>query len=133
MSVNSRMRNADDDDVPVTWDDQRAINRFGRLNNLFHEVEDRLKEIEGELQKLEDGNDELILADDDDLIMYSFGEIFFSLPKSETEELMERSAQTLKNEQQALQAKMNDIQEETKQLKVKLYAKFGKNIYLEEE
>ncbi|KAJ0964774.1 hypothetical protein J5N97_025912 [Dioscorea zingiberensis] len=27
----------------VTWEDQQNINKFGRLNNRFHELEDEIK------------------------------------------------------------------------------------------
>lgn len=27
----------------MTWDDQQNINKFGRLNNKFHELEDEIK------------------------------------------------------------------------------------------
>lgn len=30
-------------DTEVTWEDQQNINKFGRLNNRFHELEDEIK------------------------------------------------------------------------------------------
>ena len=30
-------------DTEVTWEDQQNINKFGRLNNRLHEVEDEVK------------------------------------------------------------------------------------------
>lgn len=30
-------------ETEVTWEDQQNINKFGRLNNRFHELEDEIK------------------------------------------------------------------------------------------
>lgn len=30
-------------EVEVTWEDQQNINKFGRLNNRYHELEDEIK------------------------------------------------------------------------------------------
>ncbi|XLR37969.1 hypothetical protein S83_022629, partial [Arachis hypogaea] len=30
-------------DTEVTWEDEQNINKFGRLNNRFHELEDEIK------------------------------------------------------------------------------------------
>lgn len=30
-------------DMEVTWEDQQNINKFNRLNNRFHELEDEIK------------------------------------------------------------------------------------------
>lgn len=30
-------------DMEVTWEDQQNINKFGRLNNRLHELEDEIK------------------------------------------------------------------------------------------
>jgi hypothetical protein len=33
----------DGKETEVTWEDQQNINKFGRLNNKFHELEDEIK------------------------------------------------------------------------------------------
>ena len=30
-------------ETEVTWEDQQNINKFGRLNNRFHELQDEIK------------------------------------------------------------------------------------------
>ncbi|XP_020086636.1 uncharacterized protein LOC109709015 isoform X2 [Ananas comosus] len=37
------MQQGDGSEAQVTWEDQQNINRFGRLNNRFHELEDEIK------------------------------------------------------------------------------------------
>ncbi|KAK1407228.1 hypothetical protein QVD17_00082 [Tagetes erecta] len=37
------MQQAGGSETEVTWEDQQNINKFGRLNNWFHELEDEVK------------------------------------------------------------------------------------------
>ena len=55
-----------DDDVEVRREDQKAINTFGRLNGRLHELEEELKEKNSAHELLDDAQNELILADDDE-------------------------------------------------------------------
>ncbi|XLS64767.1 hypothetical protein HN51_024741, partial [Arachis hypogaea] len=47
LSTTSRFVNAlqqgRGSDTEVTWEDEQNINKFGRLNNRFHELEDEIK------------------------------------------------------------------------------------------
>lgn len=56
----------DDNDVEVRLEDQQRINTFGRLNGRMHELEDDLKKLSSEHELLDDAQNELILADDDE-------------------------------------------------------------------
>lgn len=47
-------------------EDQKAINTFGRLNGRLHELEEELKEKNSAHELLDDAQNELILADDDE-------------------------------------------------------------------
>lgn len=53
------------------------------------------------------------------------------LPLPEVQELLSTSSQKLDEEVSALDEKLSEIREEMQQLKVHLYARFGKTINLE--
>nr|CAD1828028.1 unnamed protein product [Ananas comosus var. bracteatus] len=46
------MQQGDGSEAQVTWEDQQNINRFGRLNNRFHELEDEIKLAKATLDSL---------------------------------------------------------------------------------
>ena len=64
---------------------------------------------------------------------FNFGECFFALPKDEAESLIEEKLTAMRAKNDNLQMTLESTDDEMKNLKVRLYAKFGDNIYLEEE
>ena len=56
------------DDVEVRWEDQQKINTFGRLNTRSHDLEDDIRDKQSRSELLDDASNEIILADDDELI-----------------------------------------------------------------
>ena len=78
-----------EDDVEVRLEDQNAINAFGRLTSRMHDLEDELKEKRSQHELLDDASNEIILADDDEPIRYSFGECHFEVTKDGADELLE--------------------------------------------
>ncbi len=54
-----------------------------------------------------------------------------SLPLSEVQELLETNSKRLEEEIESLDAKIEKIREEKTDLKVELYARFGRSINLE--
>ncbi|GLJ08450.1 hypothetical protein SUGI_0089040 [Cryptomeria japonica] len=71
-------------DTEVTWEDQQNINKFGRLNNRFHELEDEIKAKKEMTENLEDASNELILADEE-IVRFQLGEVFSHMPKDDVE------------------------------------------------
>uniref|UniRef100_A0A2I3T1A5 Prefoldin subunit 4 n=2 Tax=Pan TaxID=9596 RepID=A0A2I3T1A5_PANTR len=66
-----------------------------------------------------------MLADDDCLMIpYQIGDVFISHSQEETQEMLEEEIDTLKS-------RVESIQRVSADLKVQLYAKFGRNINLE--
>ena len=59
------------------------------------------------------------------------GDSFYSLPSSKVQELLSSSNEKLDQEVSDLEGKIGEIREEMQQLKVQLYARFGKSINLE--
>ena len=59
------------------------------------------------------------------------GDSFYSLPSSKVQELLSSLNEKVDQEASDLQGKIGEIREEMQQLKVQLYARFGKSINLE--
>ncbi|KVF94866.1 Prefoldin [Cynara cardunculus var. scolymus] len=115
-------------ETEVTWEDQQNINKFGRLNNRYHELEDEIRIA----KNFEDASNELILTDEE-VVRFQIGEVFAHVPKDEVEMRIEQMTETttkhlekLKDEKDAVVAQMAD-------LKKVLYAKFKDSINLEED
>lgn len=82
-------------------------------------------------EDLEELSNELELADDDDKIPYKIGDSFVSLPLSEVQEMLASSTEKIDESVSAVEGKLSTVREEMEQLKVELYARFGKSINLE--
>jgi prefoldin subunit 4 len=62
---------------------------------------------------------------------YKIGDAFFHIPLPQAQELLGISTAKLEEEIEALEDKLGSIRGEMTQLKVELYARFGKTINLE--
>ena len=62
---------------------------------------------------------------------YKIGDSFLSLPVSEIQTLLEESTTSIDEEVAALEKNLDGLRGEMDQLKVALYARFGKSINLE--
>ncbi|KAH6620789.1 Prefoldin subunit-domain-containing protein [Chaetomium sp. MPI-SDFR-AT-0129] len=119
------------DEVEVRREDQDKINKFSRLHQRELLIEDELKTKNKEKEELDDITTELELADEDETVPYKIGDSFFHLPLEQAQELLGKSTTKLEEEIEELEEKKGTIQEEMTQLKVELYARFGKTINLE--
>ncbi|KAK6592015.1 prefoldin subunit [Botrytis cinerea] len=120
------------DEVEVRREDQDKINRFSRLHQREIGLEDELKSKHvkrkgGPRRRI----GELELADEDDMIPYKIGDSFISLPLPEVQELLTKSTENIEEEVILVEEKLSTIREEMTQLKVELYARFGRSINLE--
>ncbi|KAI6711466.1 hypothetical protein B2J93_4346 [Marssonina coronariae] len=88
-------------------------------------------EVEKEKEDLDDVSNELELADEDDKIPYKIGDSFISLPLPEVQDMLATSTGRIEEDVSALETKLGETQEEMAQLKIELYARFGKSINLE--
>ena len=121
-----------EDDVEVRLEDQNAINAFGRLNGRMHDLEDELKEKRSQHELLDDESNEIILADDDEPIRYSFGECYFEVTKDGADELLESQKDRVEAEIKGVEGELATIKDTLAGLKKQLYSRFGGNINLEE-
>ncbi|KAI9051393.1 hypothetical protein LZ554_004440 [Drepanopeziza brunnea f. sp. 'monogermtubi'] len=119
------------DEVEVRREDQDKINKFSRLHQREIALEDELKSKHKEKEDLDDISNELELADEDDKIPYKIGDSFISLPLPEVQDMLAMSTSRIEEDVSALEEKLGTTQEEMSQLKVELYARFGKSINLE--
>ncbi len=116
--------------VDVTWEDQRSICTFGRLHRHSQHVNDDIKKLMEDMEKLNDAADEIIIADD---VMFVFGESFVRMDCDAVGERIETRKGQLTHELEVLKAEKAQLEAVMGKLKAQLYAKFGSQIYLESE
>ncbi|TWU78893.1 hypothetical protein ED733_007792 [Metarhizium rileyi] len=120
-----------DDEVQVRREDQDKINKFSRLHQRELAMEEVLKSKNKEKEELDDLSTELELADEDDKIQYKIGDAFFHISLEQAQEMLESATTRIEEETSQLEDKISLVREEMQQLKVELYARFGKQINLE--
>ncbi|WWC94587.1 hypothetical protein V866_001434 [Kwoniella sp. B9012] len=120
------------DGVEVAWEDQQRINTFSKLNNRLTDIQDLLKQKNEEKEYYDDLSMELELADSDsEPILYKLGDSFFHLSLRNARKQLKSDLKRYESEIEGLESKKNDCELGMKDLKVQLYAKFGKQINLE--
>lgn len=122
---------AGSDEIEVRREDQDKINKFSRLHQREIGLEDELKVKHKEKEDLDDISSELELADEDDKIPYRIGDSFISLPLPEVQEMLSANTTKIEEEVSVLEGKLATVREEMSELKVELYARFGRSINLE--
>ncbi|KAI5889276.1 Prefoldin subunit-domain-containing protein [Schizophyllum commune] len=116
----------------VTWEDQQRINSFSKLNTRVRDLNEKLKELKVEKEALEDLSTELELADEDEPVLYKVGETFLHLPLPRAQKRLARDQADVEKRLAAAADSVDDCERQMKELKVVLYAKFGKAINLDE-
>ncbi|KAA8651575.1 hypothetical protein EYZ11_010527 [Aspergillus tanneri] len=119
------------EDNEVRREDQEKINRFSRLHQRESVLEEQLKAKQKDKEDLEEVSTELELADEDELVPYKIGDSFFQLPLEEAQTLLATSTEQIDSEVSSLEDNLGDLRDEMQQLKVALYARFGRSINLE--
>lgn len=112
----------------MTFADQQNINQFSRLNQRLGDLEYDLSQLESSQEALNEINDELMLLDEDQPILYKLGDGFISMLKDQAEERLEIDVKEVEDEIKELRAKKEQCEKEMEELKIPLYAKFGDNI-----
>lgn len=62
---------------------------------------------------------------------YKIGDAFFHIPLEQAQEMLEAATTKIDEETSELEDKMESVREQMTQLKIDLYARFGKQINLE--
>jgi len=121
-----------DDAAEVTWDDQQRINTFSKLNNRIRIIEEKLTDLKQEKEALDDLSTELELTDEDELVLYKVGETFVNMPQARALKRLEKDQAIVDAKVSVLAVQADDCETQMKELKVKLYSKFGNAINLDE-
>ncbi|KAJ6625828.1 Prefoldin subunit-domain-containing protein [Mycena sp. CBHHK59/15] len=121
-----------DDAAEVTWEDQQRINSFSKLNTRMRNIEAKLQELRQEKEALDDLSTELELADEDEPVLYKVGEAFLHMPLPRALKRLEKDQSTIEAQVSALSSSVENCEKEMKELKVTLYAKFGRAINLDD-
>jgi len=119
------------DGIEVAWEDQQRINTFSKLNNRLSDIQDQLKVKQEEKDYYDDLSTELELADDDQPVLYKLGEAFFQLSLPAAKKQLRSDMKRYDSEIEGLRGRAEECEKGMKELKVLLYAKFGKQINLE--
>ncbi|KAL7157808.1 hypothetical protein ABFS83_02G101700 [Erythranthe nasuta] len=119
-------------ETEVTWEDQQNINKFGRLNNRLHDLDDEIKTAKETNENLEDASNELILTDEE-IVRFQIGEVFAHVPKDEVESRIEELQKVTSKNLEKLEEEKEAIVAQMAALKKILYAKFKDSINLEED
>ncbi|KDN67371.1 putative prefoldin subunit [Colletotrichum sublineola] len=141
------------DEVEVRREDQDKINKFSRLHQRELLIEEELKNknvrripllgqktvsnrrgaMQKEKEELDDLSTELELAEEDEAVpdRYKIGDAYFHVPQPQAIEMLEQASAKIEEDVEGLESKLETIKEEMTQLKVELYARFGKSINLE--
>ncbi|KAL2511751.1 putative prefoldin subunit 4 [Abeliophyllum distichum] len=119
-------------EMEVTWEDQQNINKFGRLNNRLHELEDEIKIAKETNENFEDASNELILTDEE-IVRFQIGEVFAHVPKDEVENRIEQMKEVTEKNLEKLIEEKESILSQMAELKKILYGKFKDSINLEED
>ncbi|KAL3624611.1 Prefoldin subunit 4 [Castilleja foliolosa] len=119
-------------ETEVTWEDQQNINKFGRLNNRLHELEDEIKIAKETNESLEDASNELILTDEE-TVRFQIGEVFAHVPRDEVESRIEQMQEATSKNLEKLEEEKETIVAQMANLKKILYGKFKDSINLEED
>ncbi|KAJ6521912.1 Prefoldin subunit-domain-containing protein [Mycena vulgaris] len=121
-----------DDAAEVTWEDQQRINSFSKLNTRVRNLEERLQDLKQEKEALDDLATELELADEDEPVLYKVGEAFLHMPLPRALKRLEKDQSVIDAEVSTLSGSVEQCEKEMKELKVTLYAKFGRAINLDD-
>eukprot|EP00128_Syssomonas_multiformis_P011515 Colp12_sorted_trinity150504_noHs@15295 len=119
-------------EADVTWEDQKKINLFGKYNGRLSELKDELKLKLKERDDLKDAADEIMLADDDGVsVKYRVGELLVDSSQDEATEYVEAAQARNNSEISTIESEIKKIQGMLGEVKVQLYAKFGRSINLD--
>ena len=119
--------------IDVRREDQIRINRFSTLNRRVMELKEDALERDQALQDVSDAADELLIGDDDsETVKFLFGDAYIEVPRDDADGLLEAKTVVLEASKGADDDEIDGIKTEMAALKVELYARFGKQINLED-
>lgn len=118
----------EENDTTVSWADQKAINEFSRLDVVLADARAMLAQQRDDKEALDDLVMEIELVDEDDKVPYLVGSTFVHLSQDAALERAQADAQRVEKRIEELETEADDAESAMKDLKVKLYARFGTSI-----
>ncbi|CAK7273588.1 hypothetical protein SEPCBS57363_005726 [Sporothrix epigloea] len=118
-------------EVEVRREDQEKINKFSRLHQRELNLEEQLQILNKEKEELEDISTELELVDEDDKVPYKIGDAFLQVKATKALRMVEASSSKMEKKIGSLEDSLSSVRDDMTQLKVDLYARFGRSINLE--
>jgi prefoldin subunit 4 len=116
--------------IDVTWEDQRNICTFGRIHSRYTMLLEQIARKKTDVDNLNDACDEVMIADDVKIV---YGESFINANSDDASTVLEAKKAQAQADLQELLAEKDHLDASMKNLKAQLYAKFGSQIYLENE
>lgn len=87
--------------------------------------------VQKDKEDLEEVSTELELVDEDEKVPYKIGDAFVALPVAEVQELLSQSSSRIDEEVTRIEESLSGVRDDMEQLKLDLYARFGRSINLE--
>jgi prefoldin subunit 4 len=116
--------------VDVTREDQARICTFGRMHTRHQQLSGMLAAKKKNLADISDASDEVYISDATSFVL---GEAFVQVDAAEAEEMLTARKAREAADMARYEAEFTKLEAAMKDLKAKLYAKFGSQIYLESE
>ncbi|TFY55490.1 hypothetical protein EVJ58_g8219 [Rhodofomes roseus] len=102
------------------------------MNTRLRGIEAQMEELKQDKEALDDLAMELELSDEDQPVLYKVGEAFLHLPHRRAMKQLERDQAQVDKQFSTLTNRAEECEKTMKELKVVLYAKFGRAINLDE-
>ncbi|XBW35192.1 hypothetical protein QEN19_000755 [Hanseniaspora menglaensis] len=132
MSSVSMLPEGQSNDIEVSMQDQDRINEFSKLILRQDKHKAVLTSLQDEKEYIDELSLELELMDEDEKLSYNLGDSsFIKLKVSKIIKLLEDDLEEINKKEDELAKEIDDIEVVLKELKQKLYAKFGNNINME--
>ncbi|CCW70896.1 unnamed protein product [Phytomonas sp. Hart1] len=120
----------DEISIDVAWEDQQRICTFSRLHRRIQHLQTRLKLLTDDIEKFEDASTEVMICDS---VKYVLGESFVDMDPDRASDLLQEEKTTLEKDKEGAEEELKELQSALGELKAQLYAKFGTQIYLEDQ
>lgn len=118
------------DDIEVRLADQEQITEFGRLNTRLLELRAECKQMQSDIEKLDDATSELSMVIGGKVMVF-IGESFVECTEDYANEYCEKKVESLKQTIAERKEEESTILTRQNELKKILYARFGDSINLE--
>ncbi|GBG25191.1 Prefoldin subunit 4 [Hondaea fermentalgiana] len=131
MSAQGRFAETSEE-VEVRKEDQDRINEFGVIHQKLADLAAERKAIEEVLMNIEDAEQEVMLAEDNDSFLVQLGSTYVRVGEDEFNEFIEKKRSELDEKMSNIRSEVDTLDKEKADLKATLYARFGSTINLED-